>query len=237
MKKLILLLVMIATAVTAYNQSSRRTANTNTTTRSERSHENQVNASSRNREANRTVRTSNNNPKTVNHHVNRTTARRNTSHVSSKHVHYRKPARHAHKTVYHTYRSPVYVDVVWNRNLHRHYVKMYPAHRYWRYEYGYRISSIPAYNAEYYVGDIKTVYGRVSDVFYSHETDEYFLSFGPGYPYQHFTVIVPGHIARSKAHRPGRYFMDRHVKVQGLITTFEGRPEIIVKRNFQINVY
>ena len=121
--------------------------------------------------------------------------------------------------------------------MHHHYIKMYPRHRRWHYSYGHHISSIPAYNADFYIGDVKKVYGRVTDVYYAQETDEYFLYIGPYFPYQHFTIVVPGHIARNHSHRPGRYYMNQNINVTGLITTFKDTPEILVKRNYQLSVY
>jgi hypothetical protein len=121
--------------------------------------------------------------------------------------------------------------------MHRHYVKMYPNHRYWHYSYGHRIATIAAYDADYYIGHVKNVYGRVSDVYYERTTDEYYLTMGPYYPYQHLTIVVPGHVARRYARHPARYFMSKNIKTTGLITSYEGKPEIIVKRYSQINVY
>ena len=121
--------------------------------------------------------------------------------------------------------------------MHRHFIDIYPMVPSWRYYNGYRIDMISAYDAMYYRGEVMTVYGRVSDVYYSRNTDEYFLYFGPYYPYQDFTVVMPGYLARRYSRNPERYFMDRHLAVTGLITTFEGEPEIVVKKDFQINLY
>ena len=240
MKKFILLLVMIATAATAYNQSSRRTASSNANTRTERNN-NRSNVYASNNSTNRTVvnrnsRTTNGSRITVNRHANNNSNRKTKGNYNSSHSNHKVYSTNVSRTVYHTYRSPVHVNVVWNANMHHHYVKMYPTHH-WNYRYGYRIASIPAYDAAYFIGDVRNVYGKISDVYYARETDEYFLSIGPNYPYQYFTIIVPGHIARNNSHRPERYFMNRYVKVTGLISRFDGKPEILVKRNFQIDVY
>jgi hypothetical protein len=108
---------------------------------------------------------------------------------------------------------------------------------YWDYRDGYRINTISSYDAMYYQGDVMTVYGRVTDVYYSRESDEYFLYFGPYYPYQDFTLIIPGYLARSYSRRPHRFFDNQNIAATGLITTFEGEPEMYVKESFQINLY
>ena len=94
-----------------------------------------------------------------------------------------------------------------------------------------------SYNADFYIGDVKRVYGRVTNVDYSPESDEFFLFIGPYVPYQYFTIVLPGYIARSYSKRPGRFFINQNITVTGLITSFEGIPEILVKRSFQLSVY
>ena len=290
MKKGILVLVMIAIAATAYNQSSRRTTNTNSNTSSRNTSRSTVYASntnsdravrsntgtssstSRNREnttaqrqtvnrttsANSSTSSRNTSRNTVNasntksgraahsntrtsssvsrHRANTTThrhqANRNTTYTYHK-VHSKK-YNHA---VRYDYRIPVHIDVIWTSDMHRHYLNMYPNHHHWNHHYGYRIASVPAYKAGYFIGDVKNVYGRITDVFYSRESEEYLLYVGRYYPNQHFTIVVPGNIARRQSHRPGYYYMNQYVKVTGLITIFEGKPEIVVMRNSQINVY
>jgi DNA/RNA endonuclease YhcR with UshA esterase domain len=114
---------------------------------------------------------------------------------------------------------------------------MYPTIRHWEYRYGYRIHNVSAYNAYYHIGEVKTVYGRVKEVYYARESDEFFLHIGDYYPYHDFTIVIPGYIAREYSRRPVAYFTKEYVNVTGLITEFEGKPEIVVKRNFQISVY
>jgi hypothetical protein len=114
---------------------------------------------------------------------------------------------------------------------------MYPVVGHWHYHEGYRIANVSAYFAGYYMGDVVSVYGRVSEVYYSRETDEYLLYYGAYYPYNDFTVIMPGWIARSYSRRPARFFTNREVAVTGLVTSFNGEPEIVVKESFQIHFY
>lgn len=154
------------------------------------------------------------------------------------HHHYSTPPRSIeYRRVHYVYRRPSYIEFYWTPAMHRHFVEIYPMVHHWKYRNGYRIDMISAYDAMYYRGEVMTVYGRVNEVFYSRNTDEYFLYFGPYYPYQDFTVVIPGYLARSFSRRPERFFTNRDMAVTGLITTYEGEPEIVVKRDFQINLY
>jgi hypothetical protein len=153
------------------------------------------------------------------------------------HHYYHRPASRSYRAKHYVYRRPVNYNIIWTPVMHRQYIRMYPMVKYWHYANGYHIDLVSAYDAEYYRGQVRTVYGRVAEVYYSPGTDEYFLYFGLYYPYQDFTVVLPGYIARRYNHHPERYFTERHVAVTGLITTFNGEPEIVVKESFQINLY
>jgi len=149
----------------------------------------------------------------------------------------KEPQNRDYRAVHYVYREPVHVDIIWTRDMHRHYIEMYPEVRYWNYNTGYRINTTSAYYADYYVGEVMNVYGQITDIFYAAETDEYFLYFGAYYPYHDFTVVLSGEFARRYSHRPMRYFMNQYINVTGLITVFDGKPEIVVKRNFQFELY
>ncbi len=137
---------------------------------------------------------------------------------------------------YHVLYYPAYTDVYWNRNMYRDYMRWYPNYH-WRYDYGYRIQTISVFNAKYNLGEVAMVYGRVYATWYNDETDDYLLFFGGDYPSQQFTVVLPGRVARKFNWRPERYFLGEHLTVTGLITTFDGIPEIIVKNGRQVGIY
>jgi hypothetical protein len=132
---------------------------------------------------------------------------------------------------------PTHIDIIWSRDVYVYYRNIYPIIDYWGYYPSYRVYNVSAYNAIDHIGHIRTVYGRVFDTFYSYDTDEYFLYVGSVYPYNDFSVVVPGHIARRFARNPERYFMDEHIHITGLITAFEGVPEIVVKKKSQLRRY
>jgi len=150
------------------------------------------------------------------------------------HTHY-VPVKY-HKSHY-KYRVPKHRNVIWTHNMYREYRKLYPDYHYWYYPTGYRISTIPYYNAYFHIGEVRNVYGRIHGVWYSWATDEYYLYFGAAYPYQNFTVILEGRDARRFSRHPEAYFGGRDIWVTGLVSTFEGKPEIMVKRNSQIHLY
>lgn len=153
------------------------------------------------------------------------------------HVHVHKPRPIEYRARYYPYRRPVHVNIVWTPRVYRDYCVIYPELRSWRYHRGYVVHTISAYDAYYHLGEVRRVYGKVSDTFYAYDTDEYFLYIGARFPYQDFTVVVPGYIARSYHRNPERYFYRNHIEVTGLITSFDGEPEMVVKRHSQIDVY
>ena len=160
------------------------------------------------------------------------------------HYHYVYPTRkvkyHYHYDTYvhnyHVLYYPTYTNIYWTRHMYRDYRRWYPEYH-WRYNYGYRIQTISIFDAKYNLGEVAMVYGRVYATWYNKETDDYLLFFGGDYPYQQFTVVLPGRVARRFTWRPERYFLGEHLTVTGLITTFDGIPEIIVKNKRQLGLY
>ena len=160
------------------------------------------------------------------------------------HHHYAYPTRkvkfHYHhdtyKNHYHVLYYPSYGHIYWTRNMYRDYSRWYPELQ-WRYNYGFRIQMISIFDTKYNLGEVAMVYGRVYATWYNNETDDYLLFFGGDFPYQQFTVVVPGHIARKYSWRPEKYFLGEHLTITGLITTFDGSPEIVVKNKRQLDLY
>lgn len=155
-------------------------------------------------------------------------------------VHYRRgytPRSREYRATHHVYRRPVHVDIVWSPRVYHEYRVIYPELRHWRYNRHYRIHTISAYDAYYHIGEIRRVYGRVSDVYYEPRTDEYFLYIGDYYPYHDLSIVVPGHIARMYSRRPLWYFKRGHIAVTGLISVWDESPEIVIGRGSQLTVY
>ncbi|MGC9341513.1 MAG: hypothetical protein ACP5E3_02340 [Bacteroidales bacterium] len=72
---------------------------------------------------------------------------------------------------------------------------------------------------------------------YSRKTDEYYLYIGGPYPYQDLTIILEGHDARRFNRNPLRFFTGRHVAATGLVSVFESKPEMFLKKRSQLDVY
>ena len=160
------------------------------------------------------------------------------------HYHYAYPTHkvniHYHNDTYlHHYNVlyyPSYTNIYWNRHMYRNYRSWYPEYH-WNYNYGHRIQTISVFDAQYNLGEVAMVYGRVYATWHNKETDDYLLFFGGDFPYQQFTVVLPGHVARRFSWRPERYFLGEHITTTGLITTFDGSPEIVVKNKRQVGIY
>ena len=135
------------------------------------------------------------------------------------------------------YRRPPIVSVYWSYPVFHYYCRLYPVVNYWNYYSDYSITTISAYDALFHIGEIRRVYGKVSEAYYAMETDEYFLYFGAFYPHHDFTVVIPGDIARRYSRNPEFYFQDEHIEVTGLITEYDDKPEIVVKERDQLKRY
>ena len=163
------------------------------------------------------------------------TPHRNRSHHDVYYVHKPKPVEY--RRIYHPYREPYNIHVIWTPRMYHEYMMIYPDYSYWYYPNGYRIRTISAYDAMYYIGEVVNVYGRVYETWYSRETDEYFLYFGARYPYQDFTIVIRGNKARQFSRRPEIFFEGRYIWVTGLISLHRGQPEMMVMKKHQIHLY
>jgi hypothetical protein len=169
---------------------------------------------------------------------------RNRGYYGGHHYHYVYPRTrvkiHYHPNTYvnsyHVLYYPTYGHIYWNRRMYRNYVRWYPGFH-WSYSYGHRIQSISIWDAKYNLGEVAMVYGRVYATWYNNDTDDYLLFFGGDFPYQQFSAVVPGYIARKYSWRPERFFLGEHVTITGLITTYDGSPEIVIKNRQQLSLY
>jgi len=142
-----------------------------------------------------------------------------------------------YRRVHFPYRRPHVIDIYWNVNMYRNYRRWYPDFNLWYYSVGYRIHTISAYDAYSYVGEVARIYGQINDVWYSIETGEYYLYIGGPYPYQDFTVIVEARDARRFSRYPEQFFTNRQIAVTGLVSRFEDKPEMFIKKKSQISIY
>ncbi|MCK4921521.1 MAG: hypothetical protein KAS71_10775 [Bacteroidales bacterium] len=151
-------------------------------------------------------------------------------------VHYTQQTLDYRRT-HHPYIVPRVTAIYWNSNMYYNYRLWYPDFNLWYYPYGYRIHTISAYDAYSYIGEIARIYGRVTEVWYARETREYYLYIGGSFPHHDFTIILESNDARRFSSNPVRYFTNRQLTVTGLVSLFEGKPEVFVKRRSQISMY
>lgn len=159
-----------------------------------------------------------------------------THHYHNRSYDYRKPVRHWDNHYYRPYRVPTYRHIVWTNDMYRNYRVWYPYNT-WNISVGTSIYSISDWDAEYYVGRVARVYGKVYETYYDYNTNSYYLYFSAPYPYHKFSVVIPGDTRYLYRTDPLRYFDNEFVEVTGLITEFNGKAEIIVHNPGQIDRY
>jgi hypothetical protein len=148
-----------------------------------------------------------------------------------------RPVPLQYRRVHYPYRAPLHSNIFWSVSIHNDFRIFYPEVRTWRYEIGYRIPAVPAYDAEFHIGDVAKVYGKVFDIYYEYESDEYYLYFGDYFPYQDFSVVIQGEEARAFSRRPERFFQGANIAVTGYVSDFEEKPEMVIRRASQIEIY
>lgn len=153
--------------------------------------------------------------------------------LASHHKHYTLDYRRTHFP----YSKPHYNELYWNINMYRNYSRWYPDFKYWYYPDGYRIHTISAYDSYNYIGEVARVYGRISEVWYSPETREFYMYIGGQYPYQDFTIVLKASDAKRYSWDPVRYFTNRNLSVTGLVSLFESKPEMLIRKRSQISLY
>ncbi len=138
---------------------------------------------------------------------------------------------------HYAYRMPYRTNLIWSVNMSRNFGLYYPEVRYWRYNVGHCISVVPAYNADGYIGEVASIYGKVFDTNYSYENDELYIYFGDYYPYHDFSIVIPGREARKLSRHPELYFIDQNVSVTGYVSVYGDKPEVIVRDVSQLDIY
>ncbi|HKK10150.1 MAG TPA: hypothetical protein VJ939_04900, partial [Bacteroidales bacterium] len=141
--------------------------------------------------------------------------------------HSRKMARNH----YHVYNRPHH-RIMFRHSWFNFYVNYFPRYsiRYNRY-----VDVIPGDVARYHVGDLKVVYGRVYETYYDPRAEEFYLYFGAPYPGQDLTVVVTGRDARRLSRKHASYFIGWDFSVAGLISSWDGKPEIVINDKNQLN--
>jgi hypothetical protein len=135
------------------------------------------------------------------------------------------------------YRQPAHYYLIWTPLLFNRFMYYYPDYTDWDIDYGREIETIPAYDVRDYIGTVRRVYGKVEEVYYSREDQNYILYIGDRFPYQDLSVVIPRNVAREITGTPEWYFNHEYVWLVGLIDIWEGKPEIIIRDEEQIRKY
>lgn len=142
-----------------------------------------------------------------------------------------------YRRVHNPFRKPLLSALYWDTRMYRNYRHWYPDFKLWYYPSGYRIHTISAYDSYRYIGEVARIYGRVSEVWYSRETRQYYLYFGASFPYHDFTVILDARDANRYSWDPISYFSNRRMIVTGLVSIFDQKPELFIRKRSQIRLY
>lgn len=194
------------------------------------------------RPANRTTvrRVERNTPQGVVVETRGTTYRKNVNVVRNTRVvnyHVVRPRPIEYRRINYIYRAPQRFNFFWSVNVYNDFCNFYPHVTQWHYRTGARINTISAYDAMFFVGEVKRVYGEVQEVFYSREDDTYYLYIGARFPYHDFSIVIPGRDYRRNNFPPVNRLNFQHVWAMGLITAYEERPEIVIRRPYQLGIY
>ena len=98
--------------------------------------------------------------------------------------------------------------------------------------------TITPQDAAKYIGQQKTVYGKVTHAYFAapYKGQLTFLNFGRPYPDQTFTVLIWGSDRGKFEKPPERLYLGKEICVTGMIKSYRGKPEIIVEEPSQIKV-
>ena len=97
-------------------------------------------------------------------------------------------------------------------------------------------SAISGYDARNYIGEIKTVCGPVVDTRYARTSNgrPTFLNFHEPYPNHPFVAVIWGDMRDNFGGSPESLFLGRMLCVRGLIESYKGKPQIILRSLSQI---
>ncbi len=97
---------------------------------------------------------------------------------------------------------------------------------------------VRAKDAKEYVGERATVCGFVTDTYYSSQSNgsPTFLNFVYPYPKHAFTAVIWERDREGFSEAPEDFYLNKDVCVTGLITVFNGIPQITVKGPEQIAI-
>ena len=99
-------------------------------------------------------------------------------------------------------------------------------------------NTISADKAYKYVGQVKTVCGKVESVFYSYRSNgkPTFLNIDKDYPNNEFMIVIWGNNRYKFKPTPEKKYLRKNVCVTGRIKMYQGTAEIVVTNPNQIEI-
>jgi micrococcal nuclease len=102
----------------------------------------------------------------------------------------------------------------------------------------YAQETITPEDAAKFIGQQKTVCGKVASTHFASKSkgQPTFINLDKPYPNQVFTVLIWGSDRGKFEKPPETLYSGKEICVTGMIQTYQGRPEIVVKEPSQIRV-
>lgn len=99
-------------------------------------------------------------------------------------------------------------------------------------------NTISADEAYKYVGEIKTVCGKVESTFYSYRSNgkPTFLNIDKAYPNNEFMIVIWGNNRYKFKPTPEKKYLKKNICVTGRIIMYKGTAEIVVTSPNQIEI-
>jgi hypothetical protein len=169
-------------------------------------------------------------------HFERSYTRRNARSGGHGHINHYYHNKRKVRNLYYNYKRVPAVRMIYHTSWHRFYAARYPAYNY-GHLVNHRLSLISGRQAQYHVGEVAAVFGRVYETYYDDINNEFYLYFGAPYPQNDFTVVVTGREARKMRRHSPRYYIGRDFIVSGLVTQWNGNPEIVINYSSQLKRY
>ncbi|MFH1631057.1 MAG: thermonuclease family protein [Candidatus Aenigmatarchaeota archaeon] len=97
-------------------------------------------------------------------------------------------------------------------------------------------NAINVCDATDYIGENKIFEGRVVDSYKASKSNTVFLNFGKPYPNHCFTAVIFSSDMKNFPENPQDYYVDKTVRIKGIVKIYEGKPEIILENEYQIEI-
>lgn len=98
------------------------------------------------------------------------------------------------------------------------------------------IKVVPSSKAKNFLGEKAIVEGKIKDTYYHKESGTTFLNFGGVYPNHDFTAVIFESNKDNFKKDISNFYLEKTVRVKGILKFYKKKPEIILKNPSQIEV-